>query len=101
MREMKSFIVLYNGKFIRVYREAAADKVIDNLEAAVRRLKRMLWLARTEWARSSALSYHLIECHPNKDAAATYKRKANKWERLKTSASRRRRNTNDKVTKNH
>ena len=47
------------------------------------RLKRALWLARAEWARSSALSYHLIEDHPNKDIAETYKRKANKWEKVK------------------
>ena len=47
------------------------------------KLKRALWLARAEWARSSALSYHLIECHPDKDAAATYKRIANKWEKVK------------------
>ena len=48
-----------------------------------RRLKRALWIARAEWARSSALSYHLIEDHPDKDVAATYKRKANKWEKVK------------------
>jgi tRNA isopentenyl-2-thiomethyl-A-37 hydroxylase MiaE len=47
------------------------------------KLKRALWLARAEWARSSALSYHLIEDHPDKDAAATYKRIANKWEKVK------------------
>ena len=58
-----------------------ADVVDANME--VRRLKRALWLARAEWARSSALSYHLIESHPDKDAAATYKRKANKWEKAK------------------
>jgi hypothetical protein len=49
----------------------------------IRRMHRALWLARAEWARSSALSYHLIEDHPDKDAAATYKRKANKWEKVK------------------
>lgn len=48
-----------------------------------RKLKRALWIARSEWARSSALSYHLIEDHPNKDVAATYNRKANKWEKVK------------------
>ena len=48
-----------------------------------RKLKRSLWLARAEWARSSALSYHLIESHPDKDIAATYKRKTNKWEKVK------------------
>ena len=56
----------------------AADYYQEN-----RRLKRALWLTRAEWARSSALSYHLIESHPDKDVAATYKRKANKWEKAK------------------
>lgn len=58
-----------------------AESVDSGMEN--RRLKRALWLARAEWARSSALSYHLIESHPNKDVAATYKRKANKWEKVK------------------
>ena len=57
------------------------DVVDTNMEN--RRLKHALWLARAEWARSSALSYHLIESHPDKDVAATYKRKANRWERAK------------------
>ena len=57
------------------------DVVDANME--VRRLRRALWIARAEWARSSALSYHLIESHPNKDVAETYKRKANKWEKVK------------------
>lgn len=48
-----------------------------------RKLELALWLARTELARSSALSYHLIEDHPDKNMAATYKRKANKWEKVK------------------
>jgi hypothetical protein len=56
----------------------AADYYQEN-----RKLKRALWLARAEWARSSALSYHLIESHPDKDVSATYKRKANKWEKAK------------------
>jgi hypothetical protein len=58
-----------------------ADVVDANMEN--RRLRRALWIARAEWARSSALSYHLIESHPNKDVSATYKRKANKWEKAK------------------
>lgn len=57
------------------------DVVDANMEN--RRLKRALWIARAEWARSSALSYHLIESHPDKDVSATYKRKANKWEKAK------------------
>lgn len=58
-----------------------ADVVDVSMEN--RRLKHALWLARAEWARSSALSYHLIESHLDKDVAATYKRKANRWERAK------------------
>jgi hypothetical protein len=56
----------------------AADYYQEN-----RKLKRALWLARAEWARSSALSYHLIESNPDKDVSATCKRKANKWEKAK------------------
>lgn len=58
-----------------------ADVVDANMKN--RKLKRALWLARAEWARSSALSYHLIESHPDKDVSATYKRKATKWEKVK------------------
>lgn len=71
MSELKSFIVLYGGKFIRAYKESEADatiaelkevaedaclerddnsRVIDELEAENRRLKRALWLARAERA---------------------------------------------------
>ena len=32
MSELKSFIVLYDGKFIRAYEEKEADKVIADLE---------------------------------------------------------------------
>ena len=32
MSELKSFIVLYDGKFIRAYKESEADKVIAELE---------------------------------------------------------------------
>ena len=32
MSELKSFIVLYDGKFIRAYKESEADKVIADLE---------------------------------------------------------------------
>ena len=64
---------------------AKATAYAESVDAGMRerRLKRALWLARAEWARSSALSYHLIESHPDKDVAATYKRKANKWEKAK------------------
>ena len=33
MSELKSFIVLYDGKFIRVYNENEADKVLAELKA--------------------------------------------------------------------
>ncbi len=33
MSELKSFIVLYDGKFIRAYEESEADKVIAELKA--------------------------------------------------------------------
>lgn len=32
MSELKSFIVRYNGKFIRAYEEAEADQYIEGLE---------------------------------------------------------------------
>ena len=57
----KSFIVLYNGKFIRVYKETAADKAIDNLESENRRLKRALWLARAK--RAASWQIHFSLCH--------------------------------------
>ena len=65
--------------------DAKATHYAGSVDAGMRerRLKRALWLTRAEWARSSALSYHLIESHPDKDVAATYKRKANKWEKAK------------------
>lgn len=65
--------------------DAKATAYAESVDAGMRerRLQRALWLARAEWARSSALSYHLIESYPDKDVAATYKRKANKWEKSK------------------
>lgn len=47
MRELKSFIVLYNGKFIRAYEESEADKVI-----AHEKYKRCLSMA--EWCDAEA-----------------------------------------------
>ena len=91
----------YSGEPKPCYPKATVDAAIEELKAKLesvqasmycdvvdanmenRRLKRALWLARAEWARSSALSYHLIESHPDKDVSATYKRKANKWEKAK------------------
>ena len=65
--------------------DAKASHYVESVDAGMseRRLRRTLWIARAEWARSSALSYHLIESHPDKDVSATYKRKANKWEKAK------------------
>lgn len=104
--ELKAYIApTADGKGLAdYYLKSDVDAAIDELKAEINRkegvgqrwfercmeartenirLKRALWLARAEWARSSALSYHLIESHPDKDAAATYKRKANKWEKVK------------------
>lgn len=39
MSELKSFIVLYDGKFIRAYEEKGADKVIAELKARIAELK--------------------------------------------------------------
>lgn len=64
-------------------------KIIEKVVAAkLRSSRRALFLARTEWARSAALSYHLLEDHPDKDAAATYRRKANKWEKVQKACAK-------------
>ena len=39
MSELKSFIVLYDGKFIRAYEESEADKVISEKDAEIERLE--------------------------------------------------------------
>ena len=74
-----------NAELKQKLEDAKASHYAEMVDAGMRerRLRRALWIARAEWARSSALSYHLIETHPNKDVAATYKRKANKWEKVK------------------
>lgn len=61
---------------------------IKQLKAELRATRRALFLARTEWARSAALSYHLLEDHPDKDSAATYRRKANKWENVQKACAK-------------
>lgn len=38
MSELKSFIVRYNGKFIRAYEETEADKVIAEKDAEILRM---------------------------------------------------------------
>ena len=79
--DVDTAIAELKAKLENVQATAYAESVDAGMRE--RRLKRALWLARAEWARSSALSYHLIESHPDKDVAATYKRKANKWEKAK------------------
>ena len=81
LAEKDKEIAELKAKLESVQASMYCDVVDANMEN--RRLRRALWLARAEWARSSALSYHLIENHPNKDTAETYKRKANKWEKAK------------------
>ena len=88
MSELQEHQFCECDEFVREYRGPLSNEMRpyylkSEADAEIRRLKRALWLARAEWARSSALSYHLIESHPNKDVAATYKRKANKWENAK------------------
>jgi hypothetical protein len=74
-----------NAELKQKLEDAKATAYAESVDAGMseRRLRRTLWIARAEWARSSALSYHLIESHPDKDVSATYKRKANKWEKAK------------------
>ena len=50
MSELKAFIVLYNGKFIRVYPENKVNKVLAEKDAENRRLKRAMWIARAKRA---------------------------------------------------
>ena len=83
MSELKADYASNMWPDMKVYFVEDVDRYIAEIKADNRKLKRALWLARAEWARSSALSYHLLESHPNKDVAATYKRKANKWEKAK------------------
>ena len=61
MSKPKSFIVLYNGKFIRVYKKTSTDKVFNSLETENRKLKRALWLARAE--RAASWQIHFSLCH--------------------------------------
>ena len=61
MSKPKSFFVLYNGKFIRVYKKTSTDKVFNSLETEARKLKRALWLARAE--RAASWQIHFSLCH--------------------------------------
>ena len=44
MSELKSFIVLYGGKFIRAYKESEADKVIAEKDKEIAELKARIQL---------------------------------------------------------
>lgn len=85
-KDVDAVIAKLKQKLEDVQASMYCDVVDANMEN--RRLKRALFLARTEWARSAALSYHLLEDHPNKDAAATYRRKANKWEKVQKTCAK-------------
>lgn len=76
MKEVFDKVLIYPHDMVRL-------EDAYRLAVSLRKTKRALWLARAEWARSAALSYHLLENHPNKDVAVTYKRKANRWEKTK------------------
>lgn len=49
MSELKSFIVLYDGKFIRAYEESAADKVIAELKETLKNSRNAHKYWRTEY----------------------------------------------------
>lgn len=55
--ELKSFIVLYNGKFIRAYNENEADKVIAGKDAEIRKLRKALYKACANWAHEAKFDY--------------------------------------------
>jgi hypothetical protein len=49
MSELKSFIVLYDGKFIRAYDESEADKVIKAKDKEIAKLKEQVALLQAEF----------------------------------------------------
>ena len=49
MNFSESFIVLYNGKFIRVYNKTKIDKVLANKDAAIAELKEQVALLQAEF----------------------------------------------------
>ena len=75
--ELKSFIVLYGGKFIRVYAEEEVNAEINRKDGVVQRwfercmeartenvkMKRALWLARAEIAHKKTDEYWPDYCH--------------------------------------
>ena len=81
MSELKSFIVLYDGKFIRAYKESEADKVIEELKEHVKSLildnylkdkeirhhkfKRCLAMAKWCFTKSN---YHFVLARHGEDA---------------------------------
>lgn len=48
MSDLKSFIVLYDGKFIRVYKENDVDKVIEELKDKLRHYPMMVALLESD-----------------------------------------------------
>ena len=53
MDELKSFIVLYGGKFIRAYKESEADKVISDLEESHKMEVEQLLILNREQANAA------------------------------------------------
>lgn len=74
MSELKSFIVLYDGKFIRAYEESEADKVI-----ARQKYKRCLAIAGRCFTKSN---YHFVLARHGEDAKENNRRSVlySKWQ---------------------
>lgn len=48
-QELKAFIVLYNGKFVRVYPENKVNKVLADKNNEIRKLKEQVALLQAEF----------------------------------------------------
>jgi hypothetical protein len=99
--KLKSFIVRYNGKFIRAYEESEVDSAIAELKAKLedvqatayadsvdagmenRRMKRALWLARSRRAFAEARYNNQIarryDDRNEKTIAECYDKEVAKW----------------------
>lgn len=72
--KLKSFIVLYDGKFIRAYKESEADMEL-------RKLKHALWLARASeaskevnyWTCQDESSYAIVDFNVRHETIVSYK----------------------------
>ena len=62
MSELKSFIVLYDGKFIRAYKESEADKVFAAKDKVIVHQKYKRCMAKAKWCRRNRL--HASVCGP-------------------------------------